>query len=215
MTAIGQWTVLANAYPAEPKYRAELVRSYISQSNLDFTLDRFGPARAACEQSLVIRKKLVADDPKNETFTRDLGTAWDNLANIRAVAREWTESKSARQQAADLFRKLVAASPFRSLYRNDLARTQFNLGTTLLNLGEPAPAADALAKPRTNGIDSIRRIPPSASMPSAWETAVRACPRPNGELVNLRRPTRRWQKPTRCAPTWPTNSQACRNMRSS
>ena len=40
---IGQWTVLANAYPAEPKYRAELAHSYISQSNLDFMLDRLGP----------------------------------------------------------------------------------------------------------------------------------------------------------------------------
>ena len=229
-------------------------------------LDRLGPARAACELSLAIRK-LVADDPKNETFTRDLGTAWDNLANIRAVSREWAESKSARWQAADLFRKLVVASPSRSLYRNDLARTQFNLGTAHLNLGEPAPGGQRAreaagcsawsrshwsaasrsasasrrsvsqarrrqsvplaipqmiwpernstsapphlilvnrrrrptrsARRRTSGIYSRKSHRRPRVCPQPGKRAVPRCRRPNGESVNRRRPTTRWQKPAR------------------
>ena len=72
--------------------------------------DRAG-ALSAYEESLAIRRKLAASDPKNTGWQRDVSVGLCQVGNVQVAAGDRAAALSAYEESLAILRKLAASDP--------------------------------------------------------------------------------------------------------
>ena len=103
-------------------------------------------ARAACEQALIIYKKLVNDNPTlNDDVTvsdyhKYLASTHNDFGLLLKGIGKLDQSRTTYQQAILIYKKLADNDPNDCGYQSDLASTHNNLGNLLADMGKPVEA---------------------------------------------------------------------------
>jgi serine/threonine-protein kinase len=118
---------LADAHPAETRYRQNVGRALNNQGDM---LDRLGERARAIEEhhkALAIREKLVQAHPEVAEHWFDLLATYINLGSMETASKIVQACRKAR----DLGMKLVKEHPHESRYRSSLATAHNNLALAL------------------------------------------------------------------------------------
>ena len=90
--------------------------------------DRPG-ALTAYEEGLAIRHKLVAADPGNAWWQRDMGVALNRVGDVRLAAGDRSAALTAYEESLAIMRKLVAADPGNANWQSDFALLLYKVST--------------------------------------------------------------------------------------
>lgn len=96
--------------------------------------------RASFNAAIAILEKLVAANPAQATWQRDLAVAYAGLAS---VSGEWTTGRDLHQKAVDLQKSVVAKDPSNQALQHDLADMYQGLGAVQFGMGGEKPARTA------------------------------------------------------------------------
>lgn len=127
--ALDMWNKLLEEAPKDTRFRDGLARSQMGLGNLYQLLTQAEQARKQYQQAIDIWEDLHKSDNKKESYRRDLAVAKNNMGMTfkRKVGKE-EEAKTWFNAAKPLQMQLVKELPDVLQYRNDLAKTEFNLG---------------------------------------------------------------------------------------
>jgi tetratricopeptide (TPR) repeat protein len=131
---------LANEFPGESIYRAELAGSYYNVGTL---LAAEGDRTAAAQHyqsASLIWDKLTQDFPQAPMYRRCVACAHNALGGLLGQGGEWRAAAEHHRQAVDLMRRVVEERPKALKYCWELAKNQNELATALKEQGEWAAA---------------------------------------------------------------------------
>jgi tetratricopeptide (TPR) repeat protein len=97
-------------------------------------------ARASFTSAIAVLEKLVAADPGQLAWQRDLAVAYGRLA---AVSGHWKAARDLHQKAVDLQKDVVAKDPANTAWQRDLANLYQGLGDVQFGMGGEKPARAA------------------------------------------------------------------------
>lgn len=97
-------------------------------------------ARASFTSAVAILEKLLAGDPGQAAWQRDLAMSYSRLAEVSGV---WATSRDLHQKAVDLQKSLVTKDHANSAWRHDLADLYRGLGSVQFGMGGEKPARAA------------------------------------------------------------------------
>jgi eukaryotic-like serine/threonine-protein kinase len=142
-TARDLLTTLVAQNPTVPAYQHDLAKTHVNlgfllrlQADLDPSRSAFDPSRKAYETARNLLRTLVAQNPTDPEYQRDLAKAHSNLGNLLYQIREDDASQKEYEAARDLQKNLVAQYPNVPEFEHGLAGTHNNLGILLNDLGE-------------------------------------------------------------------------------
>ncbi|MEM7584313.1 MAG: protein kinase [Acidobacteriota bacterium] len=122
-------------------------------------LERGDEAVEAFSRARDLAEELVARDPLNADWKRELAVTHTNLAAAWREQGRFDASLEASRAALELSRELLAGDPTNASYRNDVAADLTAVGVALEGLGELTAARDAwqqavdLLEPALSGLD--------------------------------------------------------------
>ena len=85
-------------------------------------------AEAAHRESMTIRRALVATDPGNAQWQRDLALGLDRMGDLQRLAGDTAAALAAHEEALRITRALVAMDPQNTLGQRSLAVTLNKIG---------------------------------------------------------------------------------------
>lgn len=167
---------LSAALPADLGLRraVALCHKYIASVHGDELNPRQDPAAALAgyTRSLAIEAELLARDPANALYKRDLSHSWGGCGEALFRLGRKAEGAEAYRKAIALRTELVAADPKNSGVRHSLARAFMNLGHHQTQAGEAGAAFEALLKALPI-LEDLHRRDPSNSFVASDEALVR------------------------------------------
>jgi tetratricopeptide (TPR) repeat protein len=128
----------------------------------------FDPAAALAgyQRSLAIEQSLLAEDPTNALFKRDLSHSWGGCGESLFALGRADEGAAAYARAIALRTELAAADPKDMGIREAVARAHVNLGANLTKSGRTAEALVSLQQARPILDDLAARDPSNAVLAS-------------------------------------------------
>ena len=168
-------SLLADA-PRDVRLRraVALCNKYIASSHALPQSPMYDPAAALAgyEKSLAIEQALLAEDPTNALFKRDLSHSLGGCGEALFRLGRPTEGAAAYARAIALRTELVVADPKNMGIRQALARAHVNLAENLTASGNPGEALASLRRAQPM-IDDLAAKDPSNAM-LAGEHAILA-----------------------------------------
>ncbi len=129
------------ADPSRREPRVLLARTFQILATWHAARKQFGPALAACERSLALRKELSAEgtDPESR---RGLAAAYRQAGTLYRIGGRAEDSRAAYGRAREVVLGLAAESPEDRGYQNELADATFYLAQAQNEAGRPDEAAE-------------------------------------------------------------------------
>jgi len=87
------------------------------------------------QKALAIRKELIASDPSNSQFQRDVNVSYNKLGDLSLRLNETKLAKDHFLKALKVAEKLSALDPENASYQRDLAVSHAKLGSVYETLG--------------------------------------------------------------------------------
>jgi serine/threonine-protein kinase len=151
---------LAADFPTMPEYRQDIARTYYDLGILLHNLRKHEKAEAAYRDALKIQTQLIADFPTVPEYRQDVAASHYNLgillhdrgkrAEAEAAYHDALKGRERLAEAEIAFRdalkgreRLATDFPAVPQYRQDVARSYYNLGILLRDLGKPKEAEAA------------------------------------------------------------------------
>ena len=129
------------ATPGDPRYRADLARSYDDLAIMQLLDNRLDEVGASLESALDLRQQLARDFPDDAEIKNGLATTLSQSAYL-----EWySDARRASEiyeQARRLREEVVEEHPERSEFRDGLAKIYNNLGLLRRELGDADGAVE-------------------------------------------------------------------------
>jgi tetratricopeptide (TPR) repeat protein len=142
--ALGAYEAVLAESPREVRFRraVALCNKYLASSVADRTSRGYDPgaALAGYQKSLVIEQGLLAEDPTNALFKRDLSHSLGGFGEALFGLGRPGEGVAAYERAIAIRGELAAADPKDMGIREALARAYANLGYNLAGSGNPRDA---------------------------------------------------------------------------
>ncbi|HVK83321.1 MAG TPA: serine/threonine-protein kinase [Kofleriaceae bacterium] len=120
-------------------WQGDLARTLARAADGRMYLGELDKALAQYKQSLAIRERMSADDPRSAPFRRSVAWAHAKLAAAYEVKGDVANTLASHAAALALREALVQESPAHTGFRNELASTQIAYGTALASR-DPARA---------------------------------------------------------------------------
>jgi hypothetical protein len=114
----------------------EFTQAYMNQGDLD-------AARDTAEQAREIAAKLVALDPSNAVWQRELSVSWNKLGDVRRAQSDLAGAERAYEAGKEIAATLVASDPSNAQWQSDLAVSWPKLGDVRRAQGDLAGAKRA------------------------------------------------------------------------
>jgi len=127
-----------------------------------------GAAEKLYLESVEILKGLVAGDPSNRVWQRDLSVGRNRLGDVRQETGNLRSALALYREALASRRSLADAAPDDLLAQDDIARTVERVGDVLIRLGDREPATEAFGE----GLAIRRRLVADAPGESKWWDAL-------------------------------------------
>eukprot|EP00913_Durusdinium_trenchii_P028498 g26726.t1 len=128
-----------------PKMLPELAEAFLVISTLSSeTPGQFHQALPATRRAMKILQQLVAENPAEEKYQRDLLACHISVGMYHTRSNQAEEGLKAFRQAEDLCRRLVAKSPGSTVYRHHLADVRHSLGLLFFETGKTSDAFNAV-----------------------------------------------------------------------
>jgi tetratricopeptide (TPR) repeat protein len=122
-------------------------------------------AATAFRQGLALYAKLAAEFPEESIYRHGQSGVLNHLGRaLRSLPGEAAAALRCHEQALDLATRFVAECPEQPHYRNELVRSHFGWGITVLRAERPADAVQAFAK----ALDAARPPPGTPDSAVNW-----------------------------------------------
>jgi non-specific serine/threonine protein kinase/serine/threonine-protein kinase len=148
--ALAAYESLLAGAPSDVRLRraVALCHKYIASSYALPQSALYDPAAALAgyQNSLSIEQALLAEDPTNALFKRDLSHSWGGCGEALFRLDRAEEGMAAYEKAIALRSELSLADPRNAGIRQALARAHMNLAENLTSSGRPADALVALRR---------------------------------------------------------------------
>ena len=135
--ALLEGATAADANQDDLRQLAIAYSNYASASEGDQSVD----ALLYYGEAVDLQKRLMAEQPLNLLYQRDLARTYNNLGRLSAARRDWPEATANYQSSMAIQQRLVEVSPRVANYRRDLATSQNNLGMVYARQGKTPKAA--------------------------------------------------------------------------
>jgi tetratricopeptide (TPR) repeat protein len=111
--------------------------SYTNRGNLFFNRGNLDSALTSYQSSLAIDKRLIARDPANTQWQRDLTISYDNIGNVQRAQGDLQAALSSYQQSLQIREKLAARDPANTQWQTDLVVSLYKIATVLEKQNPP------------------------------------------------------------------------------
>ena len=133
---------LVDEDPGDIYFRSGLAECHTKLGRLLLQMGKPVEAGAECRTAVAIWQKLVEDTPGVALYRCMLAQSVQNLGDVVRSVGRFAEAKAAYERAIALEEPRVREEPTISLHRYDLACLVRRRGLALVNLGDPAGAAE-------------------------------------------------------------------------
>lgn len=131
---------LADAYPDNDGYRADLARVANNRGVLERETGLRGKAESSLELARRLRADLAARHPDTADYQSDLASTYNNLGVLERDRGRPPEALDHFEKARELLDRLAALYPAQVRYQADLAATLHNLGRQHAEADDPQEA---------------------------------------------------------------------------
>jgi serine/threonine-protein kinase len=152
---------LAEAHPAEPKYREGWAEALAALGDLLGEMGRRAEAVAALEQAVRLWEPLAATDPAPGRLRRRMAWAHQQIGVIRTTDRP-IEGLGPLRRAREIWGSLVAADPADARSLASLASVSHSLGHLQQAINQPEEAVRSYREGIGFAERALRSAPPSA-----------------------------------------------------
>jgi len=137
---IGYYRAFAEQAGHDPQLRSKLALTYSKIAELEQENGSGDAALVAHETARDLTAQLVAEEPRNRSYRRNLGICWNNLARALAARGRVDEAFQAYDEALRTQSQLADENDDDSQYLSDLAGSYNNLGLLQAQTGGSAAA---------------------------------------------------------------------------
>ena len=141
--------------PAELAFKNDLAMTY---NNLLFAGGNPEEVLSWCEESVRLRKQLIAVDPDNGFYRRNLARSYQSLGSTQIRLGRDAEGLGSFREGIRLLRQVVKDEPRHTVYATDLGEQINTLGTCLARRGEYSEARSSFEEARA----APRAAPPQS-----------------------------------------------------
>jgi serine/threonine-protein kinase len=158
---------LAQAHPAEAKYKQDRNIGYKMLAMVYNRMDDLEKASSAAEEAKASQEKLVTDKSGDDERERELGDILLYLGIIYQNAGRWDDARTVQERALDIQMRMDKNHPGQTRFLAGLAAIQGGLGYTYAALGW-ADKAEALLRDAEASNRALIQLCPDEPMYRRW-----------------------------------------------